>query len=292
MAGSTVDGINQVLNRGEAGAPTFDGGVISTFPTDYGHWGGSVIFNSDDTWNFSTTDPNASDGIDFLTVALHEIGHVLGIGWRLGNQTTWDSLVEGANFTGPLARASNGNVSPNLDAGGIHWATNTPSNHTVAAFGESHGNEQDGLMEALAGGSSSSSSFTVPTDLELAALRDIGWELTPTLPNFAVAPNLSSGTPTIQIPTTTGVNYQVSSSTLPNQLTPSGATIIGDGSIQTWLDPAGLAERGFYRVEASLPNALNLQSTNSLKKSALPSPALSTEQLPNFPPSQCQCDFH
>lgn len=69
---------------------------------------GTLSFNSSTNWFFDPT-PNTSNDIpngrtDFFSVALHEIGHILGI----GPSAIFQQLGAGASFNGPNARAVNG----------------------------------------------------------------------------------------------------------------------------------------------------------------------------------------
>ena len=80
-----------VAARGQAG-------VFDSPESDYGPWGGSITFDSDQDWYFGTTpEGQASGQQDFLSVALHELGHVLGV----GTADSWDRYVSGLSFTGP-----------------------------------------------------------------------------------------------------------------------------------------------------------------------------------------------
>ena len=98
---------------------------------------------------------------DFFSVALHEIGHLLGI----GTADSWNNLEIGGNFTGANSVTENGGVVP-LDLGGGHWASGTLS--------EVGGVAQEAAMDQsiLVG------SRKVFTDLDVAGLRDVGWEAT------------------------------------------------------------------------------------------------------------------
>lgn len=42
-----------------------------------GSWGGDVHFDEDENWQENSTD--LAKGVDFYTVALHELGHSLGL---------------------------------------------------------------------------------------------------------------------------------------------------------------------------------------------------------------------
>lgn len=152
-----------VVKRGQAGATT-----SPATSTDFGPWGGSISFdNTDYTWYFDD-DPSTVDvpsgQVDFYSVALHEIGHLLGIGLA----ASWDHWINGSNeFTGPASMAEFGmNIA--LDAGAGHWADGTmstlPGTMTV--------------QEAAMDPSLSGNSRKFFTHLDWAALQDIGWEVT------------------------------------------------------------------------------------------------------------------
>ena len=142
--------VDLVRTRGQAGAPT----------TDFGPWGGAISFDSNANWYFDTDLSTSADiqGSDFYSVALHEMGHVLG----LGTAGSWNNLLDGnGNFVGPTA----GTVA--LSADQAHFASGTQS--TV------NGVAQDAAMTP----SITSGTRKEFTALDFAALRDIGWQVTP-----------------------------------------------------------------------------------------------------------------
>ena len=140
-----------VSNRGQAGAS-------GTSPTDFAPWGGSVAFATDfDRWYFGD-DASAirPDQIDFTSVALHELGHVLGI----GTAASWTRLAGPSGFVGPRAMAANGGPVP-LDPDGEHWADGTLGDGRPAAM--------DPTPEP---------GRRVPfTRLDIAGLADLGWQV-------------------------------------------------------------------------------------------------------------------
>ena len=76
-------------------------------------WTGSMSFNSSEPWFFDPTFDTAYDipetSMDFLSVAVHELGHILGI----GASNAFDRLVSGGYFNGTNAKAlNNGNPVP------------------------------------------------------------------------------------------------------------------------------------------------------------------------------------
>lgn len=158
-AGGTTAFVNNAVTRGETPDAT---GVQGTSATDFAPWGGSVAFDTGENWYFDPDVSTSEDviNIDFFSVALHEIGHLLGIGIA----DSWDNLVSGTNFTGA---ASSGVFSGNvpLDTGLSHWADGT----TGLVSGVSQEAAMDPSM--LAG------TRKVFTDLDRAALVDIGWEV-------------------------------------------------------------------------------------------------------------------
>ena len=69
-------------------------------------WAGVLTFDDNVKWNSSLKEPEPGEN-DLLTVALHEIGHVLGI----GTASTFESLVQDQAFIGANAINLNGGVS-------------------------------------------------------------------------------------------------------------------------------------------------------------------------------------
>jgi hypothetical protein len=131
-------------------------------------WAGSISFSSAPTfsdgapapWFFDQT-PHTADDIplgqtDFLSTALHEIGHVLG----LGTAPIFQATGQGAAFSGPNARDVNGGLPIPLDP--------------------DLGHIQDGFLSAgkpvLMGATSPGVRQTI-TRLDQAMLADIGYQI-------------------------------------------------------------------------------------------------------------------
>ena len=120
-------------------------------------WGGSVSFSSTENWNFSSNAP-AANQTDFYTVATHEIGHVLGF----GVSTQWNDLVSGGTFRGANSRAVNGGTAPLLalnEQG--HWQQGIKSQGNAVS-----------MQPYVAAGTRVAFS-----ELDFAALADIGWQI-------------------------------------------------------------------------------------------------------------------
>ena len=71
--------------------------------TDFEPWAGMISFNAGSAWSFDPDGPNSGQN-DFVSVAVHELGHILGI----GTSGVFDRWMVGDNFTGPNAMALNG----------------------------------------------------------------------------------------------------------------------------------------------------------------------------------------
>jgi hypothetical protein len=149
-----------VENRGQLGA--------SLDPaTDFGPMGGSITFNSnlnEVPWHFeqSTIGLNSNE-FDFITVAMHEVLHLLGIG--IAN--AFDDLVDPQRrFTGPQALAVGSPTNPTLelDEFEFHWKSGTRSTWNGR------------LQEALLAPGIFPGRRAFPTLLDRAAMRDIGWD--------------------------------------------------------------------------------------------------------------------
>jgi hypothetical protein len=155
----TQDFLNNAEQRGQS-SPT-----VGSSATDFAPWGGQVTFSSSADWYFdndlSTTE--AFNGNDFYSVALHELGHLLG----LGSSDSWKNNTSGTSFVGTNALAAYGGNVP-LEGDTVHWLDGTKS--TV------NGVEQETLMDPTI----HVGTRKVYTELDLAALKDVGWQVSVT----------------------------------------------------------------------------------------------------------------
>lgn len=151
--------VDQVESRGEPGA-------LLSPATDFAPWGGTITFGSQISWyadsDLSTVESFGSQ-FDLFTVAAHETAHVLGI----GTADSWFAQVVGDTFTGTLATAVNGGVAPALrsDGSDAHFATTLTGQ--VNAVG------QVPLLSPFI----PAGSRRYMTDLDWAAMADIGWQV-------------------------------------------------------------------------------------------------------------------
>lgn len=145
--------LNLLEGRGQAGALLADGQK-----TDFAPAVGVVTFDVDASWHFGlTTTGLTSSKSDFLSVAMHEIGHVLGIN---GGNDSWTRLISGGLFTGSSSVALYGAGVP--VEGNAHFASGvmSPGEGEVAMDPEVTNGERK-----------------LFTALDFAALDDIGWDI-------------------------------------------------------------------------------------------------------------------
>jgi len=178
---STVfDDGNSVLNRGFR-----DSGSTSNLPV----WGGAITFDNDGgvNWHFDHTTAGPSSTTDFYSIAMHEIGHVLGLSSNWIESSQWSPS---GVYSGPQAVAAY-NVDNGTSLSGLnlvspanrHWQDGTYDSKIFAAGNPNVvgtvglGNSQDLLMEPIA-------NFVYPslrrfelTNVDVAALEDIGWSV-------------------------------------------------------------------------------------------------------------------
>ena len=149
------DWLDRVRARGQDGA-------LLPAPTDFGPWGGSITFDSLTTWHFgpSTTGLDLAE-IDFYSVAVHELGHLLGIS---NANPSWTQWINEAEFEGPAALAEfDGLANVPLAADDGHWGEGVTDDGQEAAMDPS-----------LASGERKEF-----TELDFAGLVDLGWALLP-----------------------------------------------------------------------------------------------------------------
>lgn len=133
-----------------------NGNLQSRDAVDVALWGGSITFDSNTNWNFSTASGPSSSQYDFYSVAVHELGHLLGF----GTSDSFDNHIVGSNFVGPAS----GTAPLYVDK--AHWADGTLSVYNGVSQGAA-------MAPSLASGARKHF-----TDLDFAAMQDIGWQVT------------------------------------------------------------------------------------------------------------------
>ena len=187
-----------ILGRGNVGSATASGdlefeaaaltrgqgSILELFgptATDFGRWGGHLTMDVDTNWHFDVnTLPGTAE--DFLSTAFHELGHVLGF----GTSASFDFKVNASNeFTGAASVALNGGSVPlQSPTPGAHWANEVipggpldPIMSPVAGGPESY-ITNPGVLQEVAMDPQILGGRKLFTDLDLAGLQDLGWEVT------------------------------------------------------------------------------------------------------------------
>lgn len=165
--GFSASGDPDWLNR--VGARSQNGALLPA-PTDFGPWGGSIAFDSAVSWHIDPDITGLGPGeIDFFSVAVHELGHLLGISNGNGSWTGW--IVE-AEFEGPTSLAEyDGLGSVPLDGDNGHWAEGVTDGGLEVAM--------DPLLD--------SGERKLFTELDFAGLVDLGWAVLPSTHTIDVA---------------------------------------------------------------------------------------------------------
>jgi len=131
------------------------------FGTPFQPWTGWISFDESEPWYFDP-DPDVAKTIppaslDFVSVALHEIGHVLGF----GTADAFKALATSGAFDGAKARAAAGGKAPALTSDHAHFAS------TVLVTGAG----THPLMDV----SDKAGTRYLPTAIDLAVLEDLGF---------------------------------------------------------------------------------------------------------------------
>jgi hypothetical protein len=224
-----------VATRGEPGARVQTGGPP---PTDFGPWGGSVTFDTDTDFYFSPSLAGVgTQQSDFLSVAMHEIAHLLGF----GTAGAWTTYASGGVFNGPASKAANGNQSVPLSSDGGHWKSGTMSNGQNVVLDPSLTNGTRRLLTAL----------------DFAGLDDIGWDLVPI--TAAVTGSHTYGDDGVydivaeisgSVGGTTSKKIQATVSNVSPTLTPADDQEVGTGQPFTISNIGVFTDPGFAASEA------------------------------------------
>lgn len=153
--------IKHVRGRGVARA-------VGANPSEMSLWGGAISFDVNTNWHFrETTDGLNNKELDFLSVAVHELAHVFGFGNTPdgGGKTPWSRHILDDEFRGPTSMAVFGDPVP-LDPDGGHWREGTRSGKNQ--------NKETAMDPTLRPGKRK-----LLTELDLAGLADIGWDIDP-----------------------------------------------------------------------------------------------------------------
>ena len=150
--------------------------VLGTDATDVAPWGGAMAFDTTTpfgylrNWFFEVDSEPRADQYDLFSAALHEIPKVLGI----GTADSWDAQVDwfDLTFSGPAALAQFGEpvpLDPSAPDNPTHWAEGTPSRSL----------DTGDIRTALNTRVLPVGSRSELTELDVAALADLGWEIRP-----------------------------------------------------------------------------------------------------------------
>ena len=162
---------SNVLSRGQ-------GNTTGSDATDYSLWGGSVTFDSnlsasgfnfDWHWNTENTTGLTTSHVDFLSVAIHELGHVFGFGLADSFKNKVVEINGEKFFNGANAVAAFGGQLVPLDSIAGHFREGLLNNSLNLDPTITVGDRN--LLQAL----------------DYAVFADIGWQVNPAVLSAAVA---------------------------------------------------------------------------------------------------------
>jgi hypothetical protein len=166
VGASTFPGSVTASSQATAGLTAIEDDALRTsldqrfHGTPFQPWTGWISFDDSEPWYFDP-DPDVTKTIpagklDFVSVALHEMGHVLGF----GTADAFKALAANGAFVGTKAKAAAGGTAPALSSDGSHFAS------TVLVAGKRP------LMDV----SDAAATRYLPTSIDLAVLEDLGFQ--------------------------------------------------------------------------------------------------------------------
>lgn len=174
--------LDTLYGRGEGRQVDVQGPIAHEF----GPWGGSLTFDTllpsgqQRDWHFDITANPARNTTDLFSVAVHELGHLLGFGSSPSFQV---DIVNGL-FEGPQVESLNHGSGVPVHTDNSHWA---PETHSPPS-------DPDGPIAAMDPTITSINGVTMRrffTPLDFAALDDLGWDVDPSA--YVVTPEPIDG---------------------------------------------------------------------------------------------------
>ena len=243
---------------------------------------------------------------------MHEVAHALGFGVA----DSFYNLIQGGAFAGPEARIAFANSSgprsvPLSDAGHFrddgnfvctepeNFASNGINNvlsKTLGLFGTPRNRDQQVLMDS--GTCDSTSYHPVMTQLDLAALKDIGWNVIEQLDpesldlKIDVAQGSVLTPPVLTFVTQPEYSYQLQRSDNLLVWESVGSAVEGNGDTRSLSDTNPLPGGCSYRITIAAPVSPP-PIKSKLLKFLLPLPAKGTPTIGSNPARICaECEFH
>jgi hypothetical protein len=178
---SVFNDVNGPMHRG--GIPNTPASTVYDLPT----WGGSISFDTGINWHFGLATAAPGGTVDFYSIALHEIGHALGLAADWNQWSASGGVYNGANAVAAYNADNSASRSGlNLQsASNDHWLDGAYDSfifslgapNLVGTVGLA--TRQDLLMEPIANFVNPAPLRFELTNVDVAALRDIGWTVVP-----------------------------------------------------------------------------------------------------------------
>ena len=152
---------------------------------DLPRWGGAISFNSNANWHFDHTSIPPSGTVDFYSIAIHEVGHALGLATRFNQWPVNNS----DNYNGPQAISAFNSENPFASSVSELLLAGQPDNHFARGAQKSdifnagepnkigivpYSLRQNLLMEPNALFTGLQRRLEL-THVDVRALRDLGW---------------------------------------------------------------------------------------------------------------------
>ena len=158
---------------------------------EYSTWGGYAVFDNDGTtnWNYDYQTQPVATQMDLYSVALHEIGHTLGLcpdllsanpewaQFQVGNEWQGPAALAAWKAEDPLASPSATGVPTQNDAGNDHHWRNNVAGQPFTPAVRSYVIGTQVLQEAAMDPSLTVGTRKLFTNVDALALRDLGWEI-------------------------------------------------------------------------------------------------------------------